>query len=66
MEPLIYTSKGNVPVASLTLDVSWDITDNYIKCVERYTDAMGEVVKQSANVKLLKGMGLEAVLGRIG
>ena len=49
-EPLIYTSKGNVPAASLTYETAWDVQDSYIKFVERYRDESGEVVKESAHV----------------
>ena len=39
-EPLIYTSKGNVPVASLTYEPAWEhAPGNYLKFVERYRDA---------------------------
>jgi hypothetical protein len=48
-EPLIWTSKGNVPLASLTLETAWDIQDTYIKFVERYRDSTGEIVKESAH-----------------
>lgn len=49
-EPLIWTSKGNLPVSSLTYQTAWDVQDTYIKFAERYIDAAGEVVKESAHV----------------
>ena len=49
-EPLIWTSKGNVPVSTLTYQTAWDVKDEYIKFMERYLDASGEVVKESAHV----------------
>ena len=53
MEPLIYTIKGNVPIASLEYATAWERTDEYVKFVERYT-LDGEVVKESAHVLALK------------
>jgi hypothetical protein len=66
MEPLIYTSKGNLPLADLAYETAWDITDTYIKFVERHRDSTGEVVREAAHVYSLKGLtgGLEA--GSVG
>ena len=50
MEPLIYTSKGNVPMDSLTYETVWDDQPAYTKFIERYRDASGEVVKESAHI----------------
>jgi hypothetical protein len=50
VEPLIYTIKGNVPIASLKLETQWDINDDYIKLIERYRDSKGQVVRESAHV----------------
>ena len=48
-EPLIYTSKGNLPVSSLTYQTRWELTDTYIKFSERHL--LGdEVVKESHHV----------------
>lgn len=55
-EPLIYTSKGNVPIASLVYQTKWDVTDDFCKFTERYLDANGEVVKESAHVYDRKGV----------
>lgn len=49
-EPLIYTSKGNVPIASLTYQTAWEVTDAFCKFSERYLDASGETVKESHHV----------------
>jgi len=49
-EPLIYTKNGNMPISSLTYQVRWEVKDEYIKFVERYLDASGDVVKESAHV----------------
>lgn len=55
-EPLIFTSKGNVPIASLKYEYVWEVNEDYIKFVERYFDSDGEVVKESAHVCGLKGV----------
>lgn len=54
-EPLIYTTKGNLPVASLTYRTSWVLSDAFIKFTEQYR--LGdEVVKESAHVYDRKGV----------
>lgn len=62
-EPLIYTSKGNLPVASLKYEAWWDRQPDFVKLIERYT-LDGEVVKESAHVLQLTGaaLGAEATL----
>lgn len=52
--PLIWTTKGNLPVASLEYYVGWDVTEESIVFREQYR-LDGEVVKENAHVKLLKG-----------
>lgn len=52
-EPLIWTSKGNLPLASLRAETCWEQSDTYIKFVERhYLD--DEVVKEAAHVLMLQ------------
>ncbi len=55
--PLIWTSRGNVPMALLRpVEVEWTINDDYVKFVERYRAIdTGEVVKESAHVYDRKG-----------
>jgi hypothetical protein len=60
-EPLIWTTKGNVPVSSLTYQTAWDVTDTYTKFTETYLDSSGEVVKQSAHVYDRVGVGATAL-----
>ena len=48
-EPLIYTSKGNIPESSLRLDPIWEDTADYTKLTLRYWLA-DEIVKESAHV----------------
>lgn len=61
-EPLIYTSKGNLPVASLRYEHRWEATDTYIKFVERYF-LQEEVVKESAHVMVKQGAIAQAKQG---
>jgi hypothetical protein len=65
-EPLIYTSKGNVPIASLKYEYAWEDTDNYTKFKERYLDASGEVVKEGAHVFMKKGVTALMEAGGVG
>jgi hypothetical protein len=64
-EPLIFTSKGNLPVASLKYEYAWFEDDDTIKFVERYL-LNGEVVKESAHVKVKKGPTLQIQGGAFG
>lgn len=66
MEPLIFTSKGNVPLSTLTLETEWDLQETYIKFVERYRDETGEVVKESAHVYSKLGLTGESAIASIG
>jgi hypothetical protein len=54
-EPLIWTTKGNLPVSSLKYETEWDVADTYIKFVERYL-LDGEVVKEGAHVYCKQGV----------
>ncbi len=53
-EPLIWTSKGNIPLAGLQHAVEWRISDEQIVFIETYSQD-GEIVKQSSHVKVLTG-----------
>lgn len=57
-EPLIYTSKGNVPVSSLQYRYQWTDTETDISFVEEYLLA-GEVVKRNAHCYIKKGVAAE-------
>lgn len=58
--PLIYTSKGNLPEASLRLEPVWLDTKDFTKLTLRYY--LGdEVVKESAHVLSKQGIGSEAI-----
>lgn len=58
MTPLIFTSKGNLPVADLKHEVEWRVTPEQIVFIEKYL-LDGEVVKQSSHVKVLVGTAAE-------
>lgn len=60
-EPLIYTSKGNLPIASLEYSHQWEDLETCIKFSETYT-LDGEVVKQSAHVLMKQGLAVGAEL----
>ena len=62
-EPLIYTIKGNLPIASLDYSNEWFDEPNYVKLVETYKLA-GEVVKQSAHVMAKHGLFASAIPGK--
>lgn len=60
-EPLIYTIKGNLPIASLEYSHKWEDLETCIKFSETYT-LDGEVVKQSAHVLMKTGLSVGAEL----
>jgi hypothetical protein len=67
MEPLIYTTKGNVPESTLNYAHEWIDTPDVMKFIERYTDkASGEIVKESCHVYLKRGMLAEASACNLG
>jgi hypothetical protein len=55
--PLIWTTKGNVPVAALRHEVEWRNSPDQIIFIERYYSG-DEVVKESAHVQLLTGVSM--------
>lgn len=55
-EPLIYTSKGNVPVNSLVYSKEWQITEELVIFREFWTDEAGELVKNNVHMYALKGL----------
>lgn len=61
-EPLIYTSKGNLPIASLEYSHAWDDRPDAIVFSETYKLA-GEVVKHAVHVLSKVGVAAEAVAG---
>jgi hypothetical protein len=59
--PMIWTTKGNLPIASLTYQTAWDVNPEYVKFMERYVTQDGEVVKESAHVYSLQGVSGDGV-----
>ena len=60
-EPLVYTTKGNLPISTLEYFHSWEDSETYIKFIQGYK-LEGEVVKQEAHIYLKKGIGIESAL----
>ncbi len=59
-EPLIWTTKGNLPVSSLEYYIGWEITSTSITFREQYRlKETGEVVKENSHIKLLQGSDVE-------
>ncbi len=59
-EPLIWTTRGNVPLASLEYCIGWEITDTSIVFREQYRfKDTGEVAKENSHIKLLEGSDVE-------
>jgi hypothetical protein len=53
--PLIYTSKGNVPVDSLRYEHKWEDNDRYIALHEFWFDG-DEIVKNSTHMLAKSGL----------
>jgi hypothetical protein len=65
MIPLIYTSRGNVPLDSVDIKVEWCVEPDYIKLVEKAFDkASGELIKESAHVYSKMGVAGSAEAGQ--
>ena len=56
--PLIFTSKGNLPIEMLEYKTRWEDTPDYTKLVETYS-LDGEIVRESAHVLGKRGMFAE-------
>jgi hypothetical protein len=52
--PLIYTTKGNIPIVGLQHKVEWRVSPEQIIFIESYL-LDDEVVKQSTHIKVLIG-----------
>jgi len=61
-EPMIYTSKGNLPIASLRPAVQWTVNENEIILASELWQGE-ECVRREVHVKKLKG---ESALGAVG
>lgn len=49
-EPLIYTTLGNVPVASLAYESQWRMTDTVVHFTEIYRSFDGNIVRQDSHI----------------
>lgn len=58
-EPLIYTVRGNLPLADLEYRTRWEDAPDYLKFVEMYL-LDGEVVRESAHVYIKSGAVMTA------
>ncbi len=54
-EPLIYTTKGNLPVASLQYHHEWQEDDDAIYLIEEFT-LDGELVRRNVHARMKKGL----------
>lgn len=63
-EPLIYTTRGNLPIASLEYGTHWIDAEDYIKFIEIYT-LDGEVVRESAHVYSKRGLLAEPTAAQL-
>ena len=60
MIPMIYTSRGNLPIADLTYETAWEDAPDYLKFIERYR-LDDEVVRESAHVYSKRGLFAEPI-----
>lgn len=63
--PLIFTSKGNLPVESLEYQTSWDDQPGYISFKEKYL-LNGKVVRENSHVYSKAGVLADGFAGAIG
>ena len=54
--PYIYTSRGNVPEASLTYTGEWKVGEDLIIFTQMWHDTTGELVKNNVHMYALKGI----------
>ncbi len=59
MEPLVYTTKGNLPISTLEYFHFWEDSIDFIKFTEGYR-MDGEEVKRAVHILLKKGQDLSA------
>ena len=60
--PLIWTSKGNLPVDGLTYEPEWNDLEDQVQFIETYKQG-DEIVKRSVHIMIKKGI---AVFGEQG
>ena len=64
VEPLIYTTLGNVPVSTLKCEREWTYNDDGAKFVERYRDSDGIVVREDCHVYTKQGLASSGELSQ--
>lgn len=64
MTPLIYTSKGNVPIESLVYEHAWEDNDQ-MTILREYWYLDGELVKNNVHAMAKKGMAIGAEQAKI-
>lgn len=63
-EPLIWTTKGNVPASDLHFETYWEKTEDYVKCMPTYfLKETGEEVKRDCFILALKPFLTEVIQG---
>lgn len=63
-QPLVFTTKGNLPIDDLEYFHRWEDTPEYTKFIEGYK-LDGEVIKQAAHVMLKKGIQIGVELEKM-
>ena len=51
--PLIYTSRGNLPIDSLEYSTQWTFENNAIVFTEIHKASDGEIVRKAVHIQLL-------------
>ena len=64
-EPLIWTSKGNLPIKDLECTRTWENTESNVIFAEEYR-LNGEIVKRAAHVYIKKPLNLAVEQGKSG
>jgi hypothetical protein len=66
IEPLIYTTRGNVPIDSLDYSHEWLENENELRLVETYkAKDNGEIVKQNVHIKIKQGLDIFGKQGKM-
>jgi hypothetical protein len=70
IEPIVWTSKGNIPASALVYETSWEFDVDHqtallseIRFIEEYRAADGEVVKRSVHAYKNSGASAATVQG---
>ncbi len=64
MEPLIWTSKGNIPIEGLEYLTEWQDMEDQVRFIETYK-LNDEVVKRSVHVMIKEGLSLFQEQGKL-